>query len=894
MLEETVCESAVKCHGDRSEITLNFIKLDVVSMLKEFVILISFLITYIFCIGTILSIVYRKKDIQVKKNKISLVFWLIVALGISSVVLAYFKINILQTSIAFRGVPIPIAVAASFFGVIPTIFTIIFDVLGYVLQEGTFDILTMYAIFVGILGIFIATRSWKPLTKGIVLSLVSPIIWTICISTMHTVNLLQVSIVYALLCVSGVTAVLLVVQFMLQKFEAEEELYKSEQWHRSLYENQDSATFFVSVDGLIEGVNKAAINLYGYTEEELIGESLTKITLKEEWEAFQQRLKKVLTGNKTMSQGIKIHKDGTYIEVIAQMIPLTIHEKVAGIIAVTEDITLLKQAEKNVIEKKERYRSLFEEHSIPMLLLRLDGVIEEVNTAFVKLYGYEVEDIIGRVYTDIILESQEEDSFEEFEQLRVGTDAVDVEKIIIHRSGRKMDVLINRSPIVVKGETVGIIGTLKDLTKQKLLKRQQEESKKVYRSLFDNHPEGIIIVSLGYIQEANASACRLLRVSASEIVDRHVKEFIGEDVFHKLNAEEISEDEVQIITPDKTAIDVNLSLSPVLVNGERIATYVVFKDISEEKSQERQITESESWHRSLVELSPEVIFVEQKNGIEFMNKGIVALLKMKSIEDVTGNSLVDFVHEEDKETISKYIYSLLEENNEDDFISGIQDVRFVCADGSIVSATVAMKKISYDDMPVLLGIIHDTTQQKELEAKIALENEKLANLSRIDDLTNIGNRRAYEEQMTLEWQQAMNEQEISVVMIDIDYFKQYNDTYGHQAGDDCLKKMAQLLNSTIRCAGDFISRYGGEEFIIILPHTNQEEALFIAEKIRQRVEQEKIPHESSKSNKKFISVSLGVSTIIPTINNSSEELVRQADKALYKAKHSGRNKVCYK
>ena len=170
-------------------------------------------------------------------------------------------------------------------------------------------------------------------------------------------------------------------------------------------------------------------------------------------------------------------------------------------------------------------------------------------------------------------------------------------------------------------------------------------------------------------------------------------------------------------------------------------------------------------------------------------------------------------------------------------------------------------------------------------------NENLRKLSFLDGLTGIANRRRFDEVLQNEWMRAKRVQEpISLIFIDIDFFKKYNDTYGHLTGDDCLKKVAASLQAKLRRPADLAARYGGEEFAVILPNTGLSGALGIAETLRCSVEKLSIPHATSTVSNS-VTVSAGVSSIIPQSYNNPEELVASADKALYLAKQKGRNMV---
>ena len=178
---------------------------------------------------------------------------------------------------------------------------------------------------------------------------------------------------------------------------------------------------------------------------------------------------------------------------------------------------------------------------------------------------------------------------------------------------------------------------------------------------------------------------------------------------------------------------------------------------------------------------------------------------------------------------------------------------------------------------------------------MAIENARhykmIKDLSETDGLTGLANRRRLEEHLGAEWRRALRSKEfISLVMIDIDYFKDYNDCYGHQAGDDCLKKVACVLNDQIHRVGDLAARYGGEEFTLVLPGTTPEGALGIAESIRHSVESLKIRHETSKVSD-HVTVSMGVASAVPAGVFTVEELLAEADKGLFEAKNSGRNRI---
>ena len=184
--------------------------------------------------------------------------------------------------------------------------------------------------------------------------------------------------------------------------------------------------------------------------------------------------------------------------------------------------------------------------------------------------------------------------------------------------------------------------------------------------------------------------------------------------------------------------------------------------------------------------------------------------------------------------------------------------------------------------------------ERNLELEITLrelseKNAELQKLSAIDTLTGLMNRRFFDKQIIAECRRSRRElTPLSIAMLDIDFFKKINDNYGHLGGDHCLQAFAKVLKETFKRPSDIISRYGGEEFVLILPNTSQEGLQFVLEKVRQNVEKEIIMFEG---NKIPITVSIGGYSKIVNTNDDKDSLVAKADKHLYHAKETGRNRV---
>jgi diguanylate cyclase (GGDEF)-like protein len=180
---------------------------------------------------------------------------------------------------------------------------------------------------------------------------------------------------------------------------------------------------------------------------------------------------------------------------------------------------------------------------------------------------------------------------------------------------------------------------------------------------------------------------------------------------------------------------------------------------------------------------------------------------------------------------------------------------------------------------------------EQKSAELAEANNELQRLSREDVLTNLPNRRHFETSLAKEWKWMLREQRpLSLILCDVDFFKQYNDTYGHLQGDQCLRAVAHSLRKQLHRPGDLVARYGGEEFAAILVGTDLEGAQVVAGSFLQAVRQLQIPHRSS-SVEQYVTLSVGVASLLPEAELEPEVLVDLADQALYLAKRQGRNRV---
>ena len=183
------------------------------------------------------------------------------------------------------------------------------------------------------------------------------------------------------------------------------------------------------------------------------------------------------------------------------------------------------------------------------------------------------------------------------------------------------------------------------------------------------------------------------------------------------------------------------------------------------------------------------------------------------------------------------------------------------------------------------------TPRKEAEQKLEEANSALSKMARLDGLTQIANRRCFDETIEREWKRLLRSKKtLALILIDIDFFKKYNDFYGHQAGDECLKKVAKALEETVLRPADLVARYGGEEFVLLLPEIDLDGAEHVGKRVIEKVNALQIAHQASDVAT-VVTLSMGAAMMSPDDKKDFSELIAAADEALYQAKESGRNKI---
>jgi diguanylate cyclase (GGDEF)-like protein/PAS domain S-box-containing protein len=272
----------------------------------------------------------------------------------------------------------------------------------------------------------------------------------------------------------------------------------------------------------------------------------------------------------------------------------------------------------------------------------------------------------------------------------------------------------------------------------------------------------------------------------------------------------------------------------------------------------------------------------------YIGPQIEALLGWAPASWATVQDWADRMHPEDRDRVVAFCVAQSQAG-----VDHEADYRALNKDGDYVWIRDVVHVVRKADGSVdsLIGFMFDISERKKTEEQLILLQKELEELSFKDGLTGIANRRRFDALVEIEWSNARrNRQPLSLVMLDIDYFKQYNDRYGHLEGDNCLRRVARVLASAATRARDVVARFGGEEFVLVLPETDEAAAAKIAERCRDLLAGERIPHEGSPAGLS-LTASLGVVTTIPAHEQDLQDFIKAVDRRMYQAKQLGRNRI---
>jgi diguanylate cyclase (GGDEF)-like protein/PAS domain S-box-containing protein len=471
----------------------------------------------------------------------------------------------------------------------------------------------------------------------------------------------------------------------------------------------------------------------------------------------------------------------------------------------------------------------------------------------------------------------------------------------VHRGvcGQEFMCEVTLTPVELHGREA-MLAVWHDLTDRKRIEDALRESEQRFRGVVDELAEAVVLLDADSrrVVEANPAFLRLLGYTSREVLALAPGAFLAAD------RAEINEQMARVAEcgranlgfrkyrrRDGTLVDVAVSASVLALNG-RDALCLVARDVTAEKAAADALRASEAKFRATVDRLAEGVFLidPAARAVVEANAAVLRMLGYTA-DEFTALRPAEIVADETPEAAdrtARVVQAALARDGRCDL--GRRQLRR--KDGTLVPVEVRVSLLPADGAELHAVVVRDMTEQVrherqllEYQSNLEAANDKLRALAVTDALTGVKNRGAFDARLAEEFDRAARHgSPLSVVLLDVDHFKPFNDTFGHPAGDDVLRAVAAVLRRTAR-ATDLVARYGGEEFVLILPETDRAGALTVAERCRRAVAGE-------AWDLRAVTVSVGVSTMTPETADVAA-LVNEADVALYRSKQAGRNRVSH-
>ena len=542
-----------------------------------------------------------------------------------------------------------------------------------------------------------------------------------------------------------------------------------------------------------------------------------------------------------------------------------------------------KEIEAAIRDSEQKFRAIFDNAMVGMLLIDLQNKkFSDGNKMICQMLGYSLEEIKNLGVMDIYPEIARPHVIEEFEKL-TREEITPVEDLPMKRKdGTSFYAVVNFSTVTLSGANY-LIGLFRDITKRRQAEKLAERLNHQNELILKAAGEGIFgLDTRGKHTFMNPSAAQMLGYTVDEVIDIsshrtcHYKKADGSPypeegcpiyAAYKDGRVHHVTDEV-FWRKDGTNFPVEYTSTPIIEDGKISGAVVTFRDITKRRQAEKALLDSEAYLKALMaSIQAGVMVIDvKKHRIVDVNEAAANLIGTPK-EKIIGKECHEYVCPAEKGKCPITDLKQVIDNTERYLIG---------AEGKKIPILKTVVPITFKHHKYLLESFIDITERKLME-------EELKRLATTDSLTQAYNRTMFEEVIKREIERAKRRKNpLSIVMFDIDHFKELNDTYGHNAGDYVLKTLTQIVKNNFR-AIDYIVRWGGEEFLIIAPDTNLGGAEVLAEKIRKAIEN----YNFDKVNQ--ITVSFGVTQFKK--DDTEDTLIKRADDALYKAKEKGRNRV---
>jgi diguanylate cyclase (GGDEF)-like protein/PAS domain S-box-containing protein len=548
-----------------------------------------------------------------------------------------------------------------------------------------------------------------------------------------------------------------------------------------------------------------------------------------------------------------------------------------------------RQAEKAVRESEARFRAVVEKSGEVIVLTDARGNFVYVSPPMTAVFGYSPGECCGQHWCMLV----HPDDRGRLEELAVWLRAnpgetKEVVARIRHKDGAWRWVEITGRNLLDEPGVWAVVSNVRDITDRKIAEETLRESENKFKNLVEESPVGVYLIQDGVFTYVNAKFAEVHGYDESEMVERVTvaetmlpadEASLEEKTLWVLGQDQCRTRQFRIVTKTGQIRHVECYAARTMYRG-RHAVIGTLLDITDRKVNEEALRWKTTFLEALVKSNHDGILVIDSQGRILMeNQRTADIWKIPEDAVTEKQRMAHFKSMvKDPELLREKI--IYHKDHPDESMRTEMELKI----GTIVD-TSSSPVIGEDGRRYgRIWTFRDITELKHYW-------DMLVDLSTTDGLTELANRRRFDEFLEREWRRSMREDSaLSLIFMDVDFFKEYNDHYGHLAGDDCLRHVAGVLGRLVQRPGDLVARYGGEEFACILPGTDQQGATELADKIMKSINNLNLPHVASRAAS-HVTLSFGVAAMVPERGQSPSELIRLADHLLYSAKKEGRNRV---
>ncbi|WP_438446396.1 PAS domain S-box protein [Gorillibacterium sp. sgz5001074] len=669
----------------------------------------------------------------------------------------------------------------------------------------------------------------------------------------------------------------------------------SEERYRTMIESSPDGILIQS-EGVIVLINPAGARLLGASSpEELIGKPVISIIHESSLELVKARLRELQLHRSAMAPEARryVRLDDQVIQVESTAAYISLNGRDA-VMVIFRDISDRLHLEATVQQSEELHRFIAENSTDMIARVDMDLTYRYVSQASLHLLGYRNDEMTGRPVLDFVHPDYHSDLLrmtrEALESARREESRFYTLRYQFYRKDASLIWLETTARIVrgERGHQYEVVAVSRDITDRMAMERELIESNTRITDILSSITDAFFALDKDWrFTYVNQMAERILGKSQERLIGRVIWEEMPRIIGTRLHEEyhRAVQNQVSLVVEEFYPFLDGWYETRIFPRKEGLSIYV--RDITARKKLEEELRVNQEHLSQVLETTPSAIMLINTEGrFTFANRKAEEMYGVPR-EELTRRFYNDAAWKiytlEGKPFPSEELpFARVSRTLQP--VNGVEVV-FEAEDGTrwVHSNNSTPMLDAKGELTSVLVSTTDITQSKRLE-------QELHKLSTMDGLTGIPNRRHFNEVLVREWHRAARgSKPLSMIMLDVDFFKSYNDTYGHQAGDECLKVTAALLSDEVKRAGDMVFRYGGEEFAVLLPDTDEAGAAVVAEQIRSAVERREIPHRSSPNQ--VLTASLGIASVIPTPLSGPEALVAKADMALYRAKEHGRNQV---